>query len=72
MRGEDLEQQPSPGGLRWGFGVLAAVIVLIAIGWALSNNGRGWGESEHMAHMMPPGANAIDGPASRAWKPNKP
>ena len=65
-------KQPSPTGLGWGFGVLAAVIVLIMVGWALSNNGCGWGESDRIAHIAPPSANSADGPATRAWRSNKP
>jgi len=42
------------------------------VGWALSNNGRGWGESDRMAHIAPPSANSADGPATRAWRSNKP
>jgi len=64
-------QRPYQSGVGWGFGVLAAVIVLIVLSWGFGSNGRGWGESDRMAHMMPPAAGSSDGPATRAWRPGR-
>ena len=68
---EDLERINTSSGTGWGFGVLAAVVLLILLSYGFGNNGR-WGESGGIAHMMPPVASSNDGPATRAWRPNTP
>jgi hypothetical protein len=67
---EDL-QRINTSGTGWGFGVLAAVILLILLSYGFGNNGR-WGTDGGIAHMMPPVASSNDGPATRAWRPNTP
>ena len=52
-------------GVGWGFGVLAAIIVLIAISWA-SGGKNSWGRNQ-LAHMAPPATYPNDGPATRAF-----
>jgi hypothetical protein len=59
QRGEDM---------RWGFGVLAAIIVLIIVSWA-SGAKNGWGQRNQLAHMAPPVAYLNDGPVTRAFIP---
>jgi len=57
-------------GVAWGFAVLGGVIALIILGWGFGGNGRGWGENNELAHMMPPASGySTDGPATRAWSP---
>jgi hypothetical protein len=66
---EEVFPRPAAGGVVWGFAVLAAVIIMVIIGWGLGGgNGRGWGRSDQLAHMMPTAAGPTDGPATRAWK----
>jgi hypothetical protein len=67
---EDLERI-NTSGTGWGFGVLAAVVLLILLSYGFGNNGR-WGSGGGIAHMMPPVASSNDGPATRAWRPNTP
>jgi hypothetical protein len=55
--------------IRWAFAVLAAIIVMLLVGWGWSGQGRGWGRGNEMAHMMPPVGAGMNGPASRAWVP---
>jgi hypothetical protein len=50
----------------WGFAILAAVILMIIVGWGWSGQGRGWGRGNQMAHMMPPAVSSTNGPATRA------
>jgi len=35
----------------WGFAILAAVILMIIVGWGWSGEGRGWGRSNEMADI---------------------
>ena len=53
----------------WSFAVLAAVIVLIFVGWGFGGRGGGWGRNE-MAHMLPPAVSSANSPATRAWTPS--
>jgi hypothetical protein len=65
---KELSPRPRAGGVGWGFGILAAVIIIIVIGWRWGDDdGRGWGRSDQLAHMMPTAAGPTDGPATRAW-----
>jgi hypothetical protein len=64
-------ERANPSGIGWGFGILAAIVVLILLSYGLGNNAR-WGENNRIAHMMPPASSSSDGPATRAWKPNTP
>ena len=59
---------PGPAGTDagWGFAILAAVIAVILVGWGWAGQGRGWGRSNQMAHMMPPAVSSTNGPATRA------
>lgn len=66
---DEVPQRREEDGVAWGFAVLAAVILMILVGWGWGGNGRGWGRSDQMAHMMPPAASSADGPATRAWSP---
>ena len=65
---DEVPQRRETSSVGWGFAVLAAVIVIIMIGWGVGGNGGGWGRSE-MAHMTPPAGNSDDGPATRSWIP---
>ena len=62
------ERPPRPSGTDagWGFAILAAVIAVILVGWGWAGQGRGWGRSDQMAHMMPPAVSSTNGPATRA------
>jgi hypothetical protein len=63
---KELSPHPRAGGVGWGFGILAAVIIIIIFGWRWGDdNGRGWGRSDQLAHMMPTAA----GPLRRAFSP---
>ncbi len=65
---EEVPPRPVEGDVRWSFAVLAAVIIMIIIGWGRGDgNGRGWGRSDQTAHMMPTAAGPTDGPATRVW-----
>jgi hypothetical protein len=50
----------------WGFGVLAAIILMIIVSWAFGGRGHGWGRDNALAHMMPPAVSADNGPATRS------
>jgi len=39
---------------------------VILAGWGWAGQGRGWGRSNQMAHMMPPAVSSTNGPATRA------
>jgi hypothetical protein len=54
-------------GVGWGFGVLAAIIILIIVSWA-SGGKNGWGR-DPLAHMAPPASLSNDGPATRSYIP---
>lgn len=58
--------RPSVTDAGWGFAILAAVIAVILVGWGWAGQGRGWGRSNQMAHMMPPAVSSTNGPATRA------
>jgi hypothetical protein len=67
------DEAPQRGGrsdVGWSLAVLAGVILLIILSWGVGGNGRGWGESNRMAHMAPPMPGISDnGPATRKWSP---
>ena len=67
---EDLERI-NTSGTGWGFGVLAAVVLLILLSYGFGNNAR-LAERDRIAHMTPPIASSDDGPATRTWPPNTP
>jgi hypothetical protein len=67
---EELPPRPFRGGAGWAFAVLAAVIIMMIIGWGWGgDNGRGWGRGDQLARRMPTAAGPTDGPATRAWNP---
>jgi hypothetical protein len=68
---EEKPQRINTSGTGWGFGVLAAVVLLILLSYGFGNNGR-WGGRDGIAHMLPPVASSNDGPATRAWRSNTP
>jgi hypothetical protein len=63
---DDTPSRPAERGFGWGFGIFAAVILLIIVSWAFSGHGRGWGRNNGLAHMMPPAVGADNGPATRS------
>jgi hypothetical protein len=63
---DDRPPRPSGTDAGWGFAILAAVIAVILTGWGWAGQGRGWGRSNQMAHMMPPAVSSTNGPATRA------
>jgi len=63
---DDMPPRPSGRDVGSGFAILAAVIAVILVGWGWAGQGRGWGRSNQMAHMMPPAVSSTNGPATRA------
>jgi hypothetical protein len=63
---DDTPSRPTERGFGWGFGIFAAVILLIIVSWAFGGHGRGWGRQNGLAHMMPPAVGADNGPATRS------
>jgi hypothetical protein len=59
----------SDASVGWGFAILAAVVIVILIGWSFGGNGHGWGRRNQLAHMMPPAPEPASGPATRSWTP---
>lgn len=63
----------SGAGIGWGVAVLAAVIMMIIIGWEWGGNqGHGWGRSNQLAHMMPLAVGPTNGPATRSGTASPP
>jgi hypothetical protein len=63
---DDGPLRPSGTDAGWGFAILAAVIAVILVSWGWAGQGRGWGRSNQMAHMMPPAVSSTNGPATRS------
>ena len=55
-----------PEQTRLGFRHFGRGHVVIVVGWGWAGQGRGWGRSNQMAHMMPPAVSSTNGPATRA------